>query len=207
MKREFSPVHLALILILGCICFRLLSSLFPTVIPNVSPLMAIAFVGAMYLPGRWGWLVGPVALLLTDIAFLRVNYLTDGSGSMFSWLTLVFLVIYAAAGGLGLFIARRKTLTRIIGGSLACSLLFYIVTNTFSWWHDIAIGMPGYSASFAGWVQANTVGLPGYMPTWTFLRNGMAGDLFFVFVLLLFLDRAFLFSHAPTRAKTVSHAA
>jgi hypothetical protein len=201
MKREFSPVYLALILVLGCVTFRLLSSEFPEFIPNVSPLMAIAFVGAMYLPRRWGWLVGPSTLVLTDLAFLRVNYLTDGSGSMFSWWTVISLGIYAAVGGLGLVIARRQTLTKVVGGSLASSFLFYIVSNTFSWWHDVVVGMtPGYSATLAGWWQANTVGIPGLPPTWIFLRNGMAGDLFFVLLLLLVLDRGLLFGQAPARA-------
>ncbi len=45
MKREFSPVYLALILALGCVTFRLLSSHFPGWISNISPLMAIAYVG------------------------------------------------------------------------------------------------------------------------------------------------------------------
>ncbi len=139
MKREFSPISLAAILILGCIIFRLLSSWFPAVIPNVSPLMALAFVGAMYLPRRWGWLVGPVALLITDLAFLRVNYLTDGSGSMFSWWTVISLVLYALVGGLGILISRRKSLPTIIGGSLASSLVFYVAANTFSWWNDIVV--------------------------------------------------------------------
>jgi hypothetical protein len=201
MKREFSPVNLALILVLGCVTFRLLSNRFPEFIPNISPLMAIAFVGAMYLPPKWGWLVGPSTLLITDLAFLRVNYQTDGSGSMFSWWTLISAAIYIAAGGLGILISRRKSLTKIISGSLACSLLFYVAANTFSWWHDVVVGMtPNYSATLAGWWQANTVGLPGYTPTWLFLRNGMAGDLFFVLLLLLILDRSLLFGHAPARS-------
>lgn len=206
MKREFSPFHLALILVLGCIILRMLNSYLPELFPNVSPLMAIAFVGAMYLPARWGWLVGPVALIITDLAFLQINYRTDGSGSMFSTWTLLSVFIYAAAGGLGILISRHKTLTRIICGSLACSLLFYVGSNTFSWYHDLVIGMtPGYPATLAGWWQANTIGLPGYVPTWTFLRNGMAGDLFFTFVLLFFLDRSLLFGQAP--ARTVSRPA
>jgi len=203
MKREFSPTYLAAILILGCVTFRLISSLFPEVIPNISPLMAIAYVGAMYLPRRWGWLVGPATLILTDLAFFRENYLTDGSGTMFSWFSLVSLVVYALAGGIGILIAQRKSLTKIICGSLACSLLFYVASNTFSWWHDVLVNMtPGYAPTLAGWWQANTVGLAGYVPTWTFLRNGMAGDLFFTLLLLLVLDRGLLFGQAPARTAT-----
>lgn len=201
MKRDLSPILLAVLLVLGCIIFRLLSSSFPEVIPNISPLMALAYVGAMYLPRRWGWLVGPLAMLITDLAFLRVNYLTDGSGSMLSWWTLASLVLYAAAGGLGLLISQRKSLIKIVGGSVACSLVFYLVANTFSWWHSAGIGMqPGYAPTLAGWWQANTIGLPGYAPTWLFLRNGVAGDLFFVFLLLAVLDCGFLLGHAPVRS-------
>ncbi len=208
MKRESSPLQLALFLILGCVLLRLLNNYYPTISPNVSPLMAIAFVGAMYLPRQWGWLVGPVALLVTDLAFLQVNYLTDRSGSVFSWWTVLSMAVYAAAGGLGILIAQRQSLTKIIGGSLFCSLFFYIVSNTFSWWHDIAVGMTGgYAPSFAGWLQANTVGLPGYEPTWMFLRNAMAGDLFFALVLLLILDRGLLLGQASVRSKLASRSA
>jgi hypothetical protein len=203
MKREFSPAYLALFLVLGCVSFRVLSSHFPEVIPNISPLMAIAFVGAMYLPARWGWLVGPVTLIMTELAFLDINYRTDGSGSMFSWWMLISLGLYALVGVLGILIARRKSISKIIAGSLSCSLLFYLAANTFSWWHDIVVKMPlAYAPTWAGWWQANTMGVPGYPPTYIFLRNGMAGDLFFVFLLLFILDRGFLFGQAPFRPTT-----
>jgi hypothetical protein len=200
MKREFSPVYLALFLVLGCVMFRLLGSYFPELMPNISPLMATAFVGAMYLPRRWGWLIAPAALLLTEVAYLEVNYRTDGTGSIFSWWRVISIGVYAAASGLGILIAGRKSLPTIIGGSFACSLLFYLAANTFSWWHDVVVGMnPGYPATLAGWWQANTAGLPGYEPTWLFLRNGMAGDLFFALLLLLILDRAVLFGDATVK--------
>jgi hypothetical protein len=201
MKRQSSPVYLALILIVSCILLRLLSNTFPEFMPDLSPLMAISFIGAMYLPRRWGWLVGPAAFALTDLAFLQVNYRTDGSGSMFSWWTIISLAIYAAAGGLGIWIATRKSLTKIVGGSLVCSFVFYVVSNTFSWWHDLVVMMPNsYTPTLAGWVQANTLGIVGYPPTWLFLRNGMLGDLFFAMVLVLILDRGLLLGHASVKA-------
>ena len=115
MKREFSPVLLALILVAGCVTFRLLNNAFPDFVPNVSPLMAVAYVGAMYLPRRWGWLVGPATLLLTDLAFLKINALTDGTGSMFSWWTAISFVLYAAAGGFGIWLARCARLLWDLG--------------------------------------------------------------------------------------------
>jgi hypothetical protein len=199
MKREFPPIFLALVLILSCVSIRLLGHQFPAYVPNISPTMAIAFVGAMYLPRRWGWLIGPVALVLADLAFSRINYISDGH--MFSWWTLVGFGIYAVAGVLGVLIAQRKSLVKIVSGSLGLSLAFYVVANTFAWASGSAMGTePGYAMNLAGWWQANTVGLPGWEPTWHFLRNGMAGDLFFVFVLLAILDRGFLLGHAPAKA-------
>lgn len=202
MKRELSPFHLAAFLILGCVLFRLFNNLFPELIPNISPLLAVAFVAGLYLPGRWSWLVGPVTLIITDMAFLKVNLLTDGSGSMFSWWTAISLGIYAVIGGVGILIASRKSLTKVIAGSLTCSLLFYVISNTFSWAHDVTIGMPGYAPTLAGWWQANTVGLPGYIPTWHFLRNGMLGDLVFVLLLILILDRGLIFGQATAKVST-----
>jgi hypothetical protein len=37
----------------------------------------------------------------------------------------------------------------------------------------------------AGWVQALTSGLPGFPPTWTFLRNSLLSDAGFSLLLVL----------------------
>jgi hypothetical protein len=206
MKREFPPVSTALVLLLVCVVLRLIGNHFAEALPNVSPLMALAYVGAMYLPRKWGWLLGPVALLLTDLAFLEINYKTDGSGALFSaWTVIAFLfgaALYAGVSVFGLWIARHKSLVKILGGSVACSLMFYVAMNTYSWLFDnFVVHLPGgYAATLAGWWQANTTGLPGYDPAWMFLRNGIAGDLFFALVLLLVLDRALLFGHSSAKS-------
>jgi hypothetical protein len=203
MKREHSPVHLGLILILGGTFLSLFISHHQDVIPGISPVMAIAFVGAMYLPRRWGWLAGPAVFLITNLAYLHRNYLT--TGTMFSWGVLVPLAVYFTAAGLGMLISRRKSLFKVIGGSLGCSLLFYVAANTSAWWSCLTPQFPaGYAPTLAGLWQANTVGLPGYAPSWVFLRNGMAGDLFFVLLLLLVLDRDFLLGRDRAQAKTAA---
>jgi hypothetical protein len=204
MTRDHSALYRALFLILGCICFRLLSSAFPAIIPNISPMIAVAFVGAMYLPRAWGWLVGPATLVVTDLALLSVNYHTEGS--MFSGWTVVSLFFYALVGAFGILIARHKSLLKIVAGSVACSVVFYLIANTFAWWGNTNPAIvPSYLPTLGGWWQANTVGLPGWVPTWTFLRNGVAGDLFFTLVLLLILDRAVLFHRAsvPVASRAV----
>jgi hypothetical protein len=198
MKRQLTPIQLAGLLVVIGILFSLISSRVPVAIPNISPLMAIAFIGAMYLPRRWGWAIGPVTLFITSLAYLETNY--QVYGAVLSWTLVGSLAVYALVGGLGALIAPHKSLGKIISGSLSCSLLFYVVSNTFSWLTYLTPQFPGgYAPTVAGWWQANTIGVAGYEPTWHFLRNAMAGDLFFAIVLLLILDRSVIFGFAPAR--------
>jgi hypothetical protein len=204
MTRDRSFLYRALFLVLGCICYRLLSSIWPEFLPNISPMIAVALVGPMYLPRAWGWLVGPAALVVTDLAFLSVNYRTEGS--MFSGWTAASLVFYTLVGGLGLLLGGNKSLVKIAAGSVVCSITFYLLANTFAWWgNSLTTITPSYAPTLGGWWQANTVGLPGWQPTWTFLRNAMAGDLAFTFALLAAFEPK-LFSH-PFRARVTSSSA
>jgi hypothetical protein len=198
MTRDRSAVYRALFLLLGCVCYRLAAGLHPGWVPNISPMIAVALVGAMYLPRAWGWLVGAAAMVVSDAAFLTVNQRVEGS--MFSWWTAASLAFYMAAGLLGLALMRRRTLLKIAAGSILCSVVFYVIGNTFAWWGGSAANVsPSYLPTLGGWWQANTVGLPGWQPTWTFLRNGLLGDLFFCGVLLAILDRELLLH--PLRAR------
>jgi hypothetical protein len=53
-----------------------------------------------------------------------------------------------------------------LNGSLVGALLFYLVTNTQSWFGD-----PFYAKTLSGWWQAMTVGHPEYPPTIFFFRS------------------------------------
>jgi hypothetical protein len=54
------------------------------------------------------------------------------------------------------------------------AFLFYLVTNTISWLTD-----PAYPKTLAGWIQALTIGTPGWPHTWEFFRNTLlSGGLF-----------------------------
>jgi len=198
MTPDRSSLYRALFLLLGCVCYRLLSGIEPEWLPNISPMIAVALVGSMYLPRAWGWLIGPAAMLLSDAAFLTVNQRVEGS--MFSWWTGASFLFYVLVGLLGLALARHKTLLRIAAGSMLSSLAFYVIANTFAWWGGSSPSVhPSYLPTLAGWWQANTVGLPGWQPTWTFLRNGVLGDLFFAGILLAIFDRELLLH--PFRAR------
>jgi hypothetical protein len=63
---------------------------------------------------------------------------------------------------------------KIAGGGVLGALVFYLISNTASW-----LQLPGYAKTLSGWIQALTVGLPGFTPTWVFLLKTLAsGGLF-----------------------------
>jgi len=157
------------LLLLGTFFRVLRVEVAPEVLPNFSPLMASALCGALFLPGLIG-LVMPVAALAISDVVLNLHYGAPLLSSQLLWTLPGYLVAVA----IGWSLRGRTRLIPVLGGTLAASVFFYVVTNTGSWF-----GLTAYPQTFAGWVQALTVGLPGYPPTWTFLRNSLAGDLLF----------------------------
>ncbi len=162
---------LALLLLLSGIFFRVIRvDLAPEILPNFSPLMASALCGALFLPGFLGLMVPMVALLISD-ALLNLHY----GVPLFSTQLLWTLPCYLIAIGIGWSLrAGNARMLPALGGTLAASVIFYLVTNTGCWF-----GSATYPQTFSGWVQALTTGLPGYPPTWEFFRNGLLGDLLF----------------------------
>ena len=153
-----------------------LSRLLPTIdqsLANFSPVMAIAFCGAVYFRKRWMWLVPFIALGLSD-AYLNHYYAKEYG---FTWPVSGFIARSACFAGalfIGAWIAKRKSWLNLLNGALLSAILFYIVTNTQSWAADAF-----YAKTLAGWWQALTVGHPEYPPTVFFFRNTLFGDLMF----------------------------
>jgi hypothetical protein len=172
---------LAAILLFAGLFFRVLRVyLAPETLPNFSPLMAAALCGAVFIPGVAGLVISVVALLISD-ALLNLHYGAPLLSAQMLWT----LPCYLIAVGFGWILRERGAgLWPILGGTLMASLLFYLVTNTGSW-----LGLAAYPQNFAGWVQAMTTGLPGYPPTWSFLRNSLLGDLLFA-ALFVALEQA-----------------
>ena len=138
-------------------------------LPNFAPLMAIAFCGSVYTRRKSALLFPLIALALSDL-FLNAYY----HAPLFGMAVLARYFCYGAAAWLGLAVARHKSWVALLGGALGCSVLFYLVTNSLAWLAD-----PVYAKSAAGWLQALTVGEPGYPSTIFFFRNTLAGDLAF----------------------------
>jgi hypothetical protein len=157
---------------------------------NFAPLSAIALCGAVWLPKKVALYIPLLALFVSDLV-LNSHY----GFPLVSVEMILRYVSFAAVAGIGLALRANPSLGRLIGGSFLGSLLFYVVTNTGSW-----IGAPEYAKTFGGWIQALTVGVPGFPPTWHFFRNTVASDLLFttVFAACMF---------ATSRAQTSESAA
>lgn len=138
---------------------------------NFAPLAAIALCSAAYFPTKYKFTVPFAALVLSDLV-LNPYY----GFSILDPMVLGHYVAFGLVGLIGLAISGRASLKTILPASLVGSVLFYAVTNAFSWLTD-----PGYTKNFAGLVQSLTVGLPQYgaTPTWMFFRNSVVSDLVF----------------------------
>lgn len=143
----------------------------PSWLPGFTPLAALAVGGGFLLPHRLALAVPLGTLLASDLALGAIYGQGMGVGvTAARYVGVVAMIILgmairsrgAAAAGRGAMVA----------GSVVGSMMFYGLTNTTAW-----AGSAGYAQSFAGWLQALTVGLPGLPPSWVFFRNSLVSDL------------------------------
>ena len=176
----------ALLLVISAVAYRIATGLYvqpnSTWLANFAPLAAIALCGAVYFPGKYKFTVPLLALLVSDIV-LNIHY----SASLLDPLIFGRYLALVIVGLIGLTLQNRASLKTLLPASIAGSLIFYVITNAFSWLSD-----PGYVKNFGALIQALTVGLPGYAPTWIFFRNSLVSDLLFtaVFVVCLSFGRS-----------------
>ena len=123
---------------------------------NATPLLAIALFGGAYLPKRWGILLPLGIVALTDFAL--------------GWhVTVPFTWgAFALVGFLGWWIRTNPSAARILGGTLAGAVLFYLITNFGVW-----VVRDFYPRTPAGLWECYVAALP-------FFRNALAGDIIYV---------------------------
>ena len=136
----------------------------PGLLPsNFSAVYAFVFCAGVYFRGAMAWWLPLATMLATDAALNIFYYHVTPFGSYL----LLNYAIYAGIIGLGQWFGRRAPLLKLVLGGLLGAVIFYLVTNTLSWFQD-----PAYAKTIAGWIQALTVGHPEIHPTtWEFFRN------------------------------------
>ena len=142
-------------------------SRWPGMLPqNFSAAHALLFCAAFWLPGWMGWVLPLATIIVTDILLNVFAYDVTvlDPRLVTNWMILALFVVLAK------WLARRRSYGRVFLGTLFGALLFYLVSNSVSWMVN-----PAYTKTIAGWVQALTVGLPGFPPTWVFGLKSLLG--------------------------------
>lgn len=158
-------------------------SRWPGVMPdNFSAVYALVFCGGVFLPRKLAWWLPLLTLFISDLLLnLHYRHLYEVDPGRYS-APMEFFNPYLLANYLVYFLliwfgTRLKPSSKwwnVVGGGVLGALGFYVTSNTASW-----LELPGYAKTLAGWIQALTVGLPGYPPTWMFLLKTLAsGGLF-----------------------------
>jgi hypothetical protein len=173
VKGKVMPILLMLVFALSRI-----PGLLPT---NFSAVYALMFCAGVFFSGGLAWWLPLATLLITDVAL-----------NMYYWLALgwnvwdlpalknqLFIyVAYVAIIWLGRRFKPGASFTALLGGGVLGALLFYLITNTASWWFN-PYNNPEYTKNFIGWLTALTKGTGGWPQTWEFFRNTLlSGGLF-----------------------------
>jgi Family of unknown function (DUF6580) len=138
--------------------------------PNFSAAYALVFCAGVYFPRRMAWWLPLTTLFATDLLMNVFYYHADPLDDRM----IINYLAYGAIIYLGQRFKPKFSWLALLSGGLLGAVLFYLVTNTASWLLD-----PAYSKGLFGWIQALTVGTPGWPHTWEFFRNTLlSGGLF-----------------------------
>jgi len=125
-------------------------------IPNVAPMTAIALFTGVYFGGASAFLLPLAAMVISDI------FLGFHSTMFFVYFSLILTV------AIGQFVRSKKNPLVIAAGTLAGSILFFLITNFGVW-----LTTNWYALSFAGLLKCFEMAIP-------FFRNSLFGDLMYV---------------------------
>ncbi len=191
-----APLAAGPLVLAGLILLAALTRLLPHP-PNFSPVTAIAlFGGAHFASRRWALLVPLAGLLLSDVVLGLANgasYLDYLANPAYRPTLLAVYLAVVLSTLLGFGLRGRTSASRILGYSLAGSLLFFLLSNLATWL--TAFTIPGYPACSTGLLPCYVAALPFFK--WTLL-----GTLFYA--ALLFGGFALLRERLPAlRLRTV----
>ena len=158
---------LLLAFVVALLVFRQIAVSFE--IYHFQPYTALFFCLAALRKTRW--------LAIPFAGYLLSSIYT--AGSVGAWM-LAPLVGFALLVAWGRCFKPKASAFSLLAGSLGGSAIFYLFTSSISW-----LTIPAYTKSFAGFIQALTVGLPQYAPSWTFFRNDAVSTLLFTAMIIV----------------------
>lgn len=158
LRNKINPNLVAIVLVvIMAAALRILSN---GMIPNFTPIGALALFGGAYLQDKRLAFVLPITAMLISDLFL-------GFHETMIYVYASFFLIVALSRMVNF---NKVSLGRTFGSTLIASVLFFMITNFGVW---ASTGM--YEMSFAGLMSSYVAGLP-------FLKYSVLGDVFFVTV-------------------------
>lgn len=146
-------------------------SRWPRLMPwNFSAAYALMFCAGVYFPKRLVWWLPFATMLIADMALNQFYYHVRliGPEMIGNYLAYIGMVL------LGRKFSPRASWLALVSGGLLGAVLFYLVSNTWSWFYN-----PEYAKTLAGWFIALTKGTAGYPQTWEFFNKTLlSGGLF-----------------------------
>ncbi len=160
------------IVITGLILAAAISRLIPHPY-NFAPIGAMSLFGAAYFSDKkFSFIMPLLAMFISDLLINNILYASYYNSFVF--FTPGFYWVYGALALIvvaGIFILKKVSATRVIAGSLAASILFFLVTNLGVWLAD-----PLYPPTFQGLMLCYEMAIP-------FFDNTVLGDMVYSGVL------------------------
>jgi hypothetical protein len=174
----------------------------PQLLPlNFSVVYAFMFCAGVFFPRNLVWWLPLMAIFITDIGlnfYYQFHGATDDVWSAANLANLAFnYTAYAVLLLLGRRFKPQTSLVKLVGGGLLGAILFYVITNTASWFFNPFNNLE-YTKTLAGWLVALTKGTHGYPTTLEFFRNTLFSSGLFT---ALFAAGAKLTSESPAEKK------
>jgi hypothetical protein len=149
---------------------------------NFSVVYAFFFCAGVFFPRNLVWWLPLAAILATDIGLNIFYQHAHPDYDVWSAANLANLAFnyaaYAVLLLLGRGFNRHASFVKLLGGGLLGAILFYVITNTASWFFN-PFNNPEYTKTIAGWLVALTKGTGGFPTTLEFFRNTLlSGGLF-----------------------------
>ena len=145
--------------------------------PNFSAAYGLIFCTGVYFRSGLAWWIPLLAMALADILVDYFVYWRQMHIPL-QWYQLMNYPVYLLLVWLGRLHRPDNHWVRLLSGGLVGALLFYLITNTATWFFN-PFGNQEYTKTLEGWWIALTMGTAGHSPTWEFLRNTLlSGGLF-----------------------------
>ncbi len=168
LKKIFTP---KVLIVTGIILFAAVMRLVPHY-PNFTPIAAIALFGGAQMGRKWlAFFVPLFALFISDLLIGFHGFMVP------VYISFALVVL------LGNLMRNNIKIATVLGGAVASSVLFFLITNFAVW-----AGSPFYPQTFSGLMQSYTMAIP-------FFHSSLLGDLFYSSV--LFGSFYFLKQHYP----------